>query len=240
MDITILPPLYQNVTFKVLTRINSLPPCGHVFQQTDTIFKHIQYIIKTNVLTKFHDGWAINVTFRVLISFYYSHIRKNALPPDIIGTNLLTKFQLDWKLNVASRVLTRKNAQPPGGHVFQATGTIFELVQEIIGTNCLTKFHDDRTINVASIVLTRFYYSHIHNRPEPCTTNVLTKSREDWTINVTLRPIKEKCPPHSGHVFKATGTILNYHEHIALKRAKNKTRDKIVTKPGFQFEKKVR
>ncbi|KAH3769097.1 hypothetical protein DPMN_170344 [Dreissena polymorpha] len=36
-----------------------------------------------------------------------------------------------------------KNAPPPGGHVFQPTGTIFEL------------FHDNRTINVASRVLTR-------------------------------------------------------------------------------------
>ncbi|KAH3887224.1 hypothetical protein DPMN_011240, partial [Dreissena polymorpha] len=59
-------------------------------------------------------------------------------------------------------------APPSGGHVFQATGTTFELVHNIIETNLLTKFyddrkmprplgghfHDDRTINVASRVLT--------------------------------------------------------------------------------------
>ncbi|KAH3812880.1 hypothetical protein DPMN_141323 [Dreissena polymorpha] len=39
---------------------------------------------------------------------------------------------------------TRKNAPPPGAHVFEPTGTIFELAQEIILTNLLTKFHDDR------------------------------------------------------------------------------------------------
>ncbi|KAH3877218.1 hypothetical protein DPMN_001080 [Dreissena polymorpha] len=44
---------------------------------------------------------------------------------NIIGTNLLTKFHEDWKINVASRVLTRKNAPPPGSHVFQQTGIIF-------------------------------------------------------------------------------------------------------------------
>ncbi|KAH3771523.1 hypothetical protein DPMN_172845 [Dreissena polymorpha] len=44
---------------------------------------------------------------------------------DIIGTNLLTKFHEDWKINVASRVLTRRNAPPPGSHVFQPTGIIF-------------------------------------------------------------------------------------------------------------------
>ncbi|KAH3742211.1 hypothetical protein DPMN_048948 [Dreissena polymorpha] len=89
---------------------------------------------------------------------------------DIIGINLLTK----------------KNAPPPGNHVFQPTGIIFELIQDIIETNLQTKFHDDWTINVASRVftrknapplfhddrkinvtsrvLTRFYYnSHIYN-----------------------------------------------------------------------------
>ncbi|KAH3719701.1 hypothetical protein DPMN_062568 [Dreissena polymorpha] len=55
-----------------------------------------------------------------------------------------------------------KNAPPPGGHVFQPIGIIFEHVQDIIGMNLLTKFHEDQTINVACRVLTRFYYSHIH------------------------------------------------------------------------------
>ncbi|KAH3829531.1 hypothetical protein DPMN_131527 [Dreissena polymorpha] len=35
-------------------------------------------------------------------------------------------------------VLTRKNAPPPGGHVFQPTAIIFKLVQDIIGMNLLT------------------------------------------------------------------------------------------------------
>ncbi|KAH3885539.1 hypothetical protein DPMN_009534 [Dreissena polymorpha] len=38
---------------------------------------------------------------------------------------------------------TRKNAPPPGAHVFEPTGTIFELAQYIILTNLLNKFHDD-------------------------------------------------------------------------------------------------
>ncbi|KAH3817489.1 hypothetical protein DPMN_119026 [Dreissena polymorpha] len=37
-----------------------------------------------------------------------------------------------------------KNAPPPGAHVFEPTGTIFELAQDIILTNLLTKFHDNR------------------------------------------------------------------------------------------------
>jgi len=127
---------------------------------------------------------------------------------------------------VASRVLTRfyyshirKNAPPPGSHVFQPTGIIFELVQDIIGMNLLTKFHEDRTVNVASRVLTRFYYSHIRKNAPPLgshirknalplgshffqaniiifelfqdiiETNLLTKFHEDWTIKVASREI---------------------------------------------------
>ncbi|KAH3695493.1 hypothetical protein DPMN_082953 [Dreissena polymorpha] len=44
--------------------------------------------------------------------------------------------------------------RPRGGHVFQPTGIMFELVQDIIGMNLLTEFHEDQTINVASRVLT--------------------------------------------------------------------------------------
>ncbi|KAH3775569.1 hypothetical protein DPMN_176974 [Dreissena polymorpha] len=84
------------------------------------------------------DMWAISVP----------HLRYQ----DIIGTNLLTEL------------LTRKNAPPPGSHVFQPTGIIFEHFQNIIGMNLLTKFHEDRTVNVASRVLTRFYYSRIRNK----------------------------------------------------------------------------
>ncbi|KAH3705510.1 hypothetical protein DPMN_080586 [Dreissena polymorpha] len=77
----------------------------------------------------------------------------------IIGMNLLTKFHEDWPIH--PRFSTdqdhfhthpRKDVPPRGGHVFQATGTIFELVQDNIGTNLLTKFHDNWTINVTSRV----------------------------------------------------------------------------------------
>ena len=119
------------------------------------------------------------MTSRVLTRFYYSHIRKTAPPlgghvfhptetifelvQDFIGTHVPTKFYEDWTKNVTSRVLTRfyyyshirKTATPSGSHVFQPTGTIFELVQDIIETHVLTKFHEDWTINVTSRVLTR-------------------------------------------------------------------------------------
>ncbi|KAH3819787.1 hypothetical protein DPMN_121531 [Dreissena polymorpha] len=182
----------------------SSPPGGHVFQQTATICVHIQDIIKTNILTKFHEDQTINVTKSVnktnapppaliqdiigtnlLIKFhddrtinmasgkndlpprghvfqetgtiFHDHLtinvasRENAPPSDIICTNILTKFYEDRTKNVANRL---KNSLPFGGNVFQATGTIFELVQYIIGTNLLTRFYDDRTMHVASRVYT--------------------------------------------------------------------------------------
>ncbi|KAH3805876.1 hypothetical protein DPMN_134186 [Dreissena polymorpha] len=102
-----------------------------VFQPTGTIFELVQDIIRTNVLTKFHEDWTINLTSTV----------KTAPPPgghvflptgtifelvkDFIRTHVPTKFHDDWTKNVTSRVLTRKTATPPG-----------------------TQFHEDWTINV--------------------------------------------------------------------------------------------
>ncbi|KAH3835113.1 hypothetical protein DPMN_108456 [Dreissena polymorpha] len=112
------------------------------------------------------------------------------------------------------------------GHIFQATGTIFELVQDIIGTNLLTMFHDDRTIimaprekcpplkiNVASRVLT------MKNAPTPgghvfkatetifgliqdiIGTTLLTKFHEDRKMNVASRVLTRiKAPPPGGHI----------------------------------------
>ncbi|KAH3884433.1 hypothetical protein DPMN_008411 [Dreissena polymorpha] len=160
---------------------------------------------------------------------------------DIIGSNLLTKFHEDRKINVASRVLTRfyyshirKNAPPPGSHVFQPTGIIFELIQDIIRMNLLTKFHEDRTVNVASRVLTRFYYSHMRKIAPPLgshvfqtnkiiftliqdiiETNLLPKFHEDWTINVASRVLTRKnAPLTGGHVFEATKTIFQLIQDI--------------------------
>ncbi|KAH3894756.1 hypothetical protein DPMN_018914 [Dreissena polymorpha] len=117
---------------------------------------------------------------------------------NIIGTNLLTKFHEYRKINKASRVLTRKNAPPPGSHVFQPTGIILKLVQDIIWMNLLTKFHEDQTVNVAS--------REKCPAPWPCfsskhiiETNLLTKFHEDWTINVDSRELtRQMLTAHNG------------------------------------------
>ncbi|KAH3871405.1 hypothetical protein DPMN_034605 [Dreissena polymorpha] len=238
-----------NVASRVLTRFyyshirKNAPPHGsHFFQANIIIFKLIQDIIETNLQTKFHEDWTINVASRVLIRFYYSHIRKN-----IIGTNLLTKFHDDRKINVTSRVLRRKIAPPPmnlltefhenqninvasrvknappfGGHVFQANVTIFELIQDIIKTNLLTKFHQDWTINVASRVLTR------KNAPPPG-----GHFHEDWTINVASR-VKNALPLGS-HVFQAKVTISELIQDNMLTRFYYSHIKKNAPPPGGHF-----
>ncbi|KAH3890592.1 hypothetical protein DPMN_014677 [Dreissena polymorpha] len=96
-------------------------------------------IIGTNLLTKFHKDWKINVASREKCPAPWGHVFQPTgiifnLVQDIIGMNLLTKFHEDWTINVASRM---KNAPPLGSHVFHANVTIFKLIQDIIETNLL-------------------------------------------------------------------------------------------------------
>ncbi|KAH3833764.1 hypothetical protein DPMN_107080 [Dreissena polymorpha] len=102
--------------------------------------------------------------------------------------------------------------RPPGGHVFQPTSIIFELVQDIIRMNLLTKFHEDRTINVASREKNSPPLgSHVFQ----ANTNLPTKFHEDWTINVASRVLKRKnAPPLGSHVFQPTGIIFKLLQDI--------------------------
>ncbi|KAH3819442.1 hypothetical protein DPMN_121177 [Dreissena polymorpha] len=109
------------------------PPSSHVIQLTGTIFELNSLIKETNVLSKFHENWAKNVTSTV--EKYPAHWR-----PYINKTNVLTNFHDDWAKIVTSRVFTRehchyihieKNAPPTGGHVFSPNSIIFELVRDI-------------------------------------------------------------------------------------------------------------
>ena len=139
IGMNLLTKFHTDWTIKVASRVLTrfyyshirkiAPPFGsHVFQAKLTIFKLIQDISGTNLLSKFHEDRKINVASRVLTRFYYSHIRKNAPPlgshvfqanvtifeliQDIIETNLLTKFHEDWTINVDSRELTRQILTP--------------------------------------------------------------------------------------------------------------------------------
>ncbi|KAH3811730.1 hypothetical protein DPMN_140145 [Dreissena polymorpha] len=98
------------------------------------------YINGTNILTKFHENWAINVASKI---FYCRHLMKNAPPP---GGHVFLSTGTTFEL---SRAIIRTNV------VTHEDWTIhFELDQDIIRAKLCTKFHEDQTINVASRVLT--------------------------------------------------------------------------------------
>ncbi|KAH3805307.1 hypothetical protein DPMN_133607 [Dreissena polymorpha] len=116
----------------MLPKKTASPSGDHVFQRTGTTLELPRAIIITNVLTKFHEDFTINVTpgrnFHVSWWLCFSTDETILeLSRNIIRTNVLTKFHEDWITNKTSRELTRKSAPSPGGHVFQMAGTIFEL-----------------------------------------------------------------------------------------------------------------
>ncbi|KAH3792796.1 hypothetical protein DPMN_146295 [Dreissena polymorpha] len=137
------------------------------------------------------------------------------------------------EINVASRALTRKNARRPGGHVFQPTDIIFQLVQHIIGMNLLTKFHEEWTINVASRLLTKNNASPLDSHvfqanvtilkliQDIIETNLLAKFHEDWTIIVaSIVLTRQMLTPHDGRRTTNDGQkaiTKAHHEHIVLR-----------------------
>ncbi|KAH3721757.1 hypothetical protein DPMN_064705 [Dreissena polymorpha] len=167
----------KNVTTRVFTcfhvihKEKNAPPTGvHVFSPIWTIF-NLGDIIKTNVLTNFHDDWAKIVTSRMFT-------RKTATPTGghvfqrtrttfklnqhIIKANILTKFHENWAKNVTSRVFTcfhyiqiEENAPPTGGHFFHPSGPFSNSSEISNKTNVLTNFHDDWAKIVTSRVFTR-------------------------------------------------------------------------------------
>ncbi|KAH3874671.1 hypothetical protein DPMN_037922 [Dreissena polymorpha] len=126
-----------NVASRVLTGFyyshirKNAPPLGSHFIQANIInFELIQDIIKTNLLTIFHEDWTVNVASRVKNAppvgglVFQANVTIFELIQNIIKTNLLTIFHQDWTINVASRVLTRTRfgANQPTKQTNQQTG----------------------------------------------------------------------------------------------------------------------
>ncbi|KAH3840958.1 hypothetical protein DPMN_114416 [Dreissena polymorpha] len=107
-----LEPIYSNI------RKNAQLTGGHVFQPSGTIFKLVQEIMGTNLLTKFHDERTINVLLKPCkekCTAPGGHVFQPTifeLAQGFITTNLLTNFYEDRTINVASSVLTRQMLTP--------------------------------------------------------------------------------------------------------------------------------
>ncbi|KAH3817692.1 hypothetical protein DPMN_119247 [Dreissena polymorpha] len=111
--------------------------------------------------------------------------------------------------------------RPTGDHVFQRTGTTFELNQHIIKANILTKFHENLAKYVTSRVFTCFHYIHIekcpaHWRPYINKTNVLSNFHDDWTNIVTSRVFtRENCHYTIFELVRdinKTNVLTNFHD----------------------------
>ncbi|KAH3863888.1 hypothetical protein DPMN_026894 [Dreissena polymorpha] len=219
-----------NLASRVLTRFyyshirkNAPPPWKPFFQAKLPLKKHcqaniiifelIQDFIETNLLTKCHEDWTINVASREKYPAPGGHVFKATktifeLIQDIIRKNLLTKFHDDREINVTSTVLTRKIAPPPWWPY-------------ITGMNILTEYHEDQTINVASRVknapplgdhVFQANVTILELIQDIIKANHLTIFNQDWTINVASRV--KNAPPPGGHVFQPTGIIFELIQDI--------------------------
>ncbi|KAH3726357.1 hypothetical protein DPMN_052219 [Dreissena polymorpha] len=155
----------------------NVPMHSHVIQLTGTIFELDSSIKETNILSKFHENWAKNVTshknapptgghvlspiptiFKLPYREYchYIHIEKDAPPT---GGHVFfyrsRPFSNLSETSIDPIVFTRKTAPPTGGHVFQRIRTTFELNQDIIKTNILTNFELGRDF-IRTKLLTNF------------------------------------------------------------------------------------
>ncbi|KAH3719791.1 hypothetical protein DPMN_062665 [Dreissena polymorpha] len=185
MSKTIYPLFFERGGGDILRK---LPPSQKPCYLTDrNHFERNSRIKETNVLSKFHENWAKNVTSTVFTCFHYYYTYRENAPPtgghvfspiptifrlvrDINKNIVWTNFHDVWAKIVTSRVFVRenchnihieKNAPPTGGHVFSPISTIFKLVRDINLTNILTDFHDDWTKIVTSRVFTRFLFSQL-------------------------------------------------------------------------------
>ncbi|KAH3825765.1 hypothetical protein DPMN_127646 [Dreissena polymorpha] len=173
---------------------------SHVIQLTGTIFELDSRIKKTNVLSKFYENWAKNVTSTVFTCFHYIHIEKNAPPTgghvfspistifklirDINKTNFLTNFHDDW--------------------VKIVTSSVYKVSLKPNRENC--------------------HYIHIEKNAPPTGGHVfspistifkLTKFHDDWAKIVTSRVFTRKtAPPTCGHVFQRIGTTFELNQDI--------------------------
>ncbi|KAH3882606.1 hypothetical protein DPMN_006548 [Dreissena polymorpha] len=148
-----------------ITSINEIDPdvVVEVVVVTGTIIKLIQDVIKTNVLTKFHEDKCdfIRKMPCFLAAMFFNQPEPFAkIVQHIIWTNPSTKFHEDLTINMWPLM---KTAPPPPslvGHVFQVTGNPpLECSKKIIKYKCSKKIIKykfcDQTITVASPVLTR-------------------------------------------------------------------------------------
>ncbi|KAH3876337.1 hypothetical protein DPMN_000176 [Dreissena polymorpha] len=209
---------HKNASYIHIEKTATLPG-GHVFPLITTIFKLIQHINKTNVLTNFHDDWPTKCYFESKMTptpgDHVTRWIKTIF--ELKRKNLLTKCHDDWAKNVSSRL---GNCPTPWRPCFFTDLDFFKLNQDIHKTNVLTKFHDDWT---------KYVTYRVKKTPPPGSyeTHVLTKFHKDWAKNMSSRlftffslyTYRLNCP-------------IPWRPYIHITNAKNVTSRKTAPPPG--------
>ncbi|KAH3836350.1 hypothetical protein DPMN_109720 [Dreissena polymorpha] len=225
--------------FHYILKRKRSPPCGHVDLPIQTIFELNCRIQETNVLTKFHDDWAKNVSSRLFTCFHYIHVEKTAPSPGgHVFPPIMTIFELVRDIyKIDSKNVTSRVKMTPLQPCFLPIRTIFKLNRHIQKTHVLTIFHEDWTKNVTSRVITCFHYIHIKKTAPPPgghvfspiwiifelvryinKTNVLNKFHDDWAKIVTSSVFKRNTAPPLTAIFElsrginGTNVLTKFHE----------------------------
>ncbi|KAH3887411.1 hypothetical protein DPMN_011428 [Dreissena polymorpha] len=197
---------HEDWTINVIYRENAPPPgIYRKINVASRVNKDLN-IFGTNVLAKFHEEQAINVGSREKFlgpcffnqqePFLNILTRQILTPQDAQRTSDKRQSQKLTMSTLCSELIKPYNVNCPAadGHVFQQTGTIFELSPAIIRTNKTAPHpgsHEYWTINVTSIVLTGFFTSFdmasFKLDQDIIGTNLWTKFHEYQTKNVASR-----------------------------------------------------
>ncbi|KAH3776810.1 hypothetical protein DPMN_178243 [Dreissena polymorpha] len=140
-------------------------PSSHVIQLTGTIFELNSRIKETNVLSKFYENWAKNVTSTVFTCFHYIHIEKNAPPT---GGHVFSPIPTIFKL------VRDINKTRDDDRIFEYQNRY--SLPSLNKTYVLTNFHDDWAKIVTSRVFTmeNCHYIHIEKNAPPTGSHVFS------------------------------------------------------------------
>ncbi|KAH3737874.1 hypothetical protein DPMN_044472 [Dreissena polymorpha] len=89
----------QKLNMSTLCSENCPPPSSHVIQLTGTIFEINCHIKEKNVLSKFHENWAKNVTYCVHMFSLYTYREKCPAQWRQVFSPISTIFELILDIN---------------------------------------------------------------------------------------------------------------------------------------------
>ncbi|KAH3710120.1 hypothetical protein DPMN_069587 [Dreissena polymorpha] len=171
-----------------------------------------KYFIGTNILTKFHEDWPINVAYIASSIFCNKQMRKTAQPS---GNHVFQlPFHLDCTNNFTSRVLTRfyyshiiKNVPPPASGDF--TIILYGKMR-----------FSQRDMKNVPPLRPSYWMKNVTSRVKlprhlAAIISLLPKFHEDLTINVASRVLTRTPAMRLGNIIGAH-VLTEFHEDWAI------------------------